>query len=90
MREAYRVCCPTPSSTARRWDSGCRCQRGSEPISGRGSSTGSASPAGPLAPIVDPVGAAAVVDRFLRGDDTFTYRAWNLLALATWAERRTP
>ena len=48
-----------------------------------------ASPAGPLASIVDPAGAAAVVDRFLRGDDTFTYRAWNLLALATWLERRT-
>jgi asparagine synthase (glutamine-hydrolysing) len=48
-----------------------------------------ASPAGPLSPIVDPAGAAAVVDGLLRGDDTLTYRAWNLLALATWLERRS-
>jgi asparagine synthase (glutamine-hydrolysing) len=47
-----------------------------------------AAPTGPLAGIVDPVAARAVVDRVLRGDDAFMYRAWNLLALATWLERR--
>jgi asparagine synthase (glutamine-hydrolysing) len=46
------------------------------------------APGGPLEPIIDPAGASALVARFLDGDDDLTYRAWNLLALATWLERR--
>ena len=42
----------------------------------------------PLGSIVDPAGASALVARFLAGDDALAYRAWNLLALATWLERR--
>jgi asparagine synthase (glutamine-hydrolysing) len=47
-----------------------------------------AAPDGPLASVIDPAGASALVDRFLQGDDALTYRSWNLLALATWLERR--
>jgi hypothetical protein len=47
-----------------------------------------ARPEAPLNCLIEPAAAAKVVERFLAGDDRWTYRAWNLLALATWLESR--
>jgi asparagine synthase (glutamine-hydrolysing) len=47
-----------------------------------------ARPGAPLHCLIEPAAAAKVVERFLAGDDRWTYQAWNLLALATWLEHR--
>jgi asparagine synthase (glutamine-hydrolysing) len=42
------------------------------------------SDAGPLWGFLRRDAVEALVDRFMRGDDSLTYRVWNLVALATW------
>ncbi len=44
---------------------------------------------GPLWEVLEPEAVGRVVDRFLEGDDSLTYRTWNLVALATWYEPRS-
>jgi asparagine synthase (glutamine-hydrolysing) len=46
------------------------------------------SEAGPLGDWLRPAGVRAVATRFLDGDDGLKWRAWNLLALAGWAQAR--
>ena len=44
---------------------------------------------GPLSDLMDPAAVSSVVDAFFAGDDSLTYRTWNLLALATWRAARS-